>query len=233
MTGRGRCARFVSGPGVGMRLVLVGPPGSGKGTQAERLVAHHGLRYIGTGDILRDAIRRANAARAEGRTVPQAGAPGPGRTGQRPGPRAVHRGQPADPVRGRRLPPDGRPGGLVRQAAGRPRDRARRGHPVRRERRGSRPPDLRPAGVAGRQGVSRRRTGPRKSPGCATWTPPRWSTGRTTGKRSSGSGSGCSTRRPTPCSPTTRPRRLLKVVPAVGTIDAIYAVMMNQLTPRA
>jgi adenylate kinase len=50
--------RFVSGAGVGMRLVLVGPPGSGKGTQAERLVSHHGLRYIGTGNILREAIRR-------------------------------------------------------------------------------------------------------------------------------------------------------------------------------
>src|SRR6478609_3663200 len=56
--GAGGAPRFVSGPGVGMRLVLVGPPGSGKGTQAERLVAQHGLRYIGTGHILRDAIKK-------------------------------------------------------------------------------------------------------------------------------------------------------------------------------
>src|SRR5215208_1913699 len=41
-----------------MRLVLVGPPGSGKGTQAERLVTRHALKYIGTGNILRDAIKR-------------------------------------------------------------------------------------------------------------------------------------------------------------------------------
>src|SRR5947209_6537206 len=41
-----------------MRLVLVGPPGSGKGTQGKRLVERLGLTYIGTGDILRDAIRR-------------------------------------------------------------------------------------------------------------------------------------------------------------------------------
>ncbi|HEY2787344.1 MAG TPA: adenylate kinase [Fimbriiglobus sp.] len=41
-----------------MRLVLVGPPGSGKGTQAERLCDRLHLTYIGTGDILRDAIRR-------------------------------------------------------------------------------------------------------------------------------------------------------------------------------
>lgn len=41
-----------------MRLVLVGPPGSGKGTQAERLVGGFGLTQVGTGEILRDAIRR-------------------------------------------------------------------------------------------------------------------------------------------------------------------------------
>lgn len=41
-----------------MRLVLVGPPGSGKGTQAERLVRELGLTYIGTGAMLRDAISR-------------------------------------------------------------------------------------------------------------------------------------------------------------------------------
>ncbi|MBA4190379.1 MAG: adenylate kinase [Planctomycetaceae bacterium] len=41
-----------------MRFVLVGPPGSGKGTQAERLVSEFGLSYIGTGVLLRDAIAR-------------------------------------------------------------------------------------------------------------------------------------------------------------------------------
>lgn len=39
-----------------MRLVLVGPPGSGKGTQAKRLIQSLGLTYVGTGDILREAI---------------------------------------------------------------------------------------------------------------------------------------------------------------------------------
>lgn len=39
-----------------MRLVLVGPPGSGKGTQADRLVSRFSLTYVGTGDILREAI---------------------------------------------------------------------------------------------------------------------------------------------------------------------------------
>jgi adenylate kinase len=49
---------FVKEPPTTMRLVLVGPPGSGKGTQAELLVARLGVRYIGTGEILRDAIRQ-------------------------------------------------------------------------------------------------------------------------------------------------------------------------------
>ena len=41
-----------------MRLVLVGPPGSGKGTQAKLLIDRLTLSCIGTGDILRDAIAR-------------------------------------------------------------------------------------------------------------------------------------------------------------------------------
>jgi len=45
-----------------MRLILIGPPGSGKGTQAKLLSARLGLAYIGTGDMLRDAIRRGTPA---------------------------------------------------------------------------------------------------------------------------------------------------------------------------
>jgi adenylate kinase len=45
-----------------MRLILVGPPGSGKGTQAKLLSHRLGLAHIGTGDMLREAISRDTAA---------------------------------------------------------------------------------------------------------------------------------------------------------------------------
>ena len=42
-------------------LILFGPPGSGKGTQSEKLIARYGLRHVSTGDLLRSEIKRNTA----------------------------------------------------------------------------------------------------------------------------------------------------------------------------
>jgi adenylate kinase len=42
---------------VGLNLVMLGPPGAGKGTQAERFAREHGIPKVSTGDILREAVQ--------------------------------------------------------------------------------------------------------------------------------------------------------------------------------
>lgn len=52
-----------------MRLILLGPPGSGKGTQGERVTAAFGYPRISTGDLLREAVRQGTGPGRQAETV--------------------------------------------------------------------------------------------------------------------------------------------------------------------
>jgi adenylate kinase len=54
-------------------LVLLGPPGAGKGTQAGRIVAEYGIPHISTGDILRAAVKNQTAMGIEAKKYMDAG----------------------------------------------------------------------------------------------------------------------------------------------------------------
>jgi adenylate kinase len=56
-----------------MRLILLGPPGCGKGTQAKLLSKHNNLEHIGTGDLLRAAIRQRTPAGERARPFVESG----------------------------------------------------------------------------------------------------------------------------------------------------------------
>lgn len=101
-----------------LNIVLFGPPGAGKGTQAAKLIEKYGFHHISTGEVIREEIPAGIAAGPKYEKLHRQGASGSGRIGYRHHNRVCLQAQRLQGKRFRRIPENHAASRSVRQDHG-------------------------------------------------------------------------------------------------------------------